>query len=105
MSHIFMSRKCQLTSRGVQSGNNVSHSQRKTRRKFLPNLQNATFLSQVLKKVVSFRLSARAIKTISFVGGIDEFLVRASSSKLDKNALRVKKAIEQKIHTTTAYKA
>lgn len=88
-----MSRRCDVTGKGVQSGNNVSHAKNKTRRRFLPNLQKASFLSETLGRTVQMRLSARGIRTIEFKGGIDAFLSSTPARKLSGEALTLKKQI------------
>merc|ERR1711920_107468 len=88
---LLMSRVCQLTGVRVLVGNNVSHSKRKTRRVFLPNLQNKRFLSYVLNSFVSFRVTPCAMKTVDLKGGIDEFLLHTKDNKLSKKALKIKK--------------
>ena len=70
-----MARKCEITGKGVLSGNNVSHANNKTRRRFLPNLQESSMLSDVLGTAVHMRLSTRAIRTVEHNGGIDAFLL------------------------------
>jgi large subunit ribosomal protein L28 len=92
-----MSRKCELTGKAVLSGHNVSHSQRKTKRKFLPNLHMITMLSDVLGKSFSFRMSTRAIKTVEINGGLDKFLLSTDGTKLSKQALAVKKQLVSKL--------
>ena len=88
-----MSRVCELRKKGVLFGNNVSHSERKTRRKFLPNLQHVSFISQILNKMVKFRVSTNAIKTVYKNGGIDSYLLGVNDDLLSKKALSVKKQI------------
>lgn len=88
-----MSRKCELTGKAVMSGNNVSHSQRKTRRKFLPNLHKISLMSDVLGRSFSFRLSARAIKSVETKGGLDKFLLSADKLNFSKQALNVRKML------------
>lgn len=87
-----MARRCALTGKGVMTGNNVSHANNKTRRRFLPNLQNATFLSETLGKV-NLRVSTRAIRTVETKGGIDAFLLNTSNSKLTEEALQLKRRL------------
>ena len=70
-----MSRRCQITGKGVLSGNNVSHANNKTRRRFLPNIQNASLVSEVLGQQISFRVSTRGLRTVEHNGGIDAFLL------------------------------
>ena len=88
-----MARRCDLTGKTVQAGNNVSHANNKTRRRFLPNLQETSLLSDVLGNV-RLRLSTRAIRTIEHNGGIDAFLMSMPMSKLPTEARRLKKQIE-----------
>lgn len=92
-----MSRKCELTGKAVMSGNNVSHSQRKTRRKFLPNLHKVTLASELLSKSFSLRISTNALKSVEIKGGLDKFLAGVSSCKLSKNAQNIRKKIVVKL--------
>ena len=69
-----MSRVCELTGKGVQSGNNVSHANNRSRRKFLPNLVQATLLSESLERSISLRISAQALRSVEHIGGLDNFL-------------------------------
>ena len=77
-----MSRRCMITGKGVQSGNNVSHAINKTRRRFLPNLQTTSLQSDVLGEPVRLRLSTRALRTIESKGGLDAFLLGTPNRKL-----------------------
>jgi large subunit ribosomal protein L28 len=88
-----MSRRCQITGKGVLSGNNVSHANNKTRRRFLPNLQQASLLSDTLGFTVGMRLSTRAIRTVERNGGIDAFLLATNNSRLPPEALTLKRRI------------
>ena len=88
-----MSRRCQITGKGVLSGNNVSHANNKTRRRFLPNLQEISLLSEVLNGPVRLRLSTRAIRTIEHNGGIDAYLLGTPASKLTSEARALKRRI------------
>ncbi len=90
-----MSRRCQLTGKGVQAGNNVSHAQNKNRRRFLPNLQTTKLYSDALGQMISLRLSANAIRTVEKNGGLDAFLMSRNDSKLPEEALRLKRRIEK----------
>ena len=90
-----MSRRCQLTGKGVLSGNNVSHANNKTRRRFLPNIQHASLVSDVLGQAVSLRVSTRALRTVEHNGGIDAFLLGTPNSKLPADALVVKRRIQR----------
>ena len=88
-----MSRRCQITGKGVLTGNNVSHANNKTRRRFLPNLQETSLLSDTLGFSVSLRLSTRAIRTVERNGGIDAFLLSTPNSRLPAEALALKRQI------------
>ncbi|HUI34996.1 MAG TPA: 50S ribosomal protein L28 [Stellaceae bacterium] len=88
-----MARRCPVTGKGVQVGNNVSHSNRKTKRRFLPNLQTISLLSDSVG-AIRLRLSANAIRTIEFKGGIDAFLKGTPARKLSPEIRRLKKRIE-----------
>lgn len=90
-----MSRRCSMTGKGVQAGNNVSHANNKTRRRFLPNLQETSLLSDVLGRLVRIRLSARAIRTIEHKGGIDAFLLGTADAKLPEEALALKRKVKK----------
>jgi large subunit ribosomal protein L28 len=87
-----MARRCPITGKGVQSGNNVSHSNRKTKRRFLPNLQTISLLSDSIG-AVRMRLSTNAIRTIEFKGGIDAFLKGMPDRKLSPEIRRLKRRI------------
>jgi large subunit ribosomal protein L28 len=88
-----MSRRCQITGKGVLSGNNVSHANNKTRRRFLPNLQETSLLSDTLGFSVSMRLSTRAIRTVERNGGIDAYLFATPNRNLAEEALVLKRRI------------
>jgi len=90
-----MSRRCEITGKGVLSGNNVSHANNKTRRRFLPNLQEASLLSDTLGTAVHMRLSTRGIRTVEKNGGIDAFLLSTPNSRLPEEALVVKRQIQK----------
>jgi len=90
-----MSRRCELTGKTVLAGNNVSHANNKTRRRFLPNLQDVSLLSDVLGGSVSMRLSTRAIRTVEHNGGIDAFLLSTPNSKLPEEAQALKRRIQR----------
>ncbi|MDP3935891.1 MAG: 50S ribosomal protein L28 [Alphaproteobacteria bacterium] len=95
-----MARRCSVTGKGVLVGNNVSHANNKTKRRFLPNLQKATLLSDALGESISLRLTTKGLRTIEHKGGLDAFLMGASNADLDKKTLRFKKrvalAVDQK---------
>ena len=88
-----MSRRCEITGKAVLSGNNVSHANNKTRRRFLPNLQAASLLSDALGHAVTLRLSTRGIRTVERNGGIDAFLLGTPNRKLQPEALALKRRI------------
>ena len=88
-----MSRRCELTGKTVLSGNNVSHANNKTRRRFLPNLQDFSLLSDILGASVRMKLSTRAIRTVEHNGGIDAFLLTTPNSKLPEEAQSLKRRI------------
>lgn len=90
-----MSRRCDVTGKGVQTGNNVSHANNRTRRRFLPNLQKASFLSETLGRTVQLRLSTRGIRTIESKGGLDSFLMGTPARKLSGDVLTLKRQIER----------
>ncbi|MBV9249734.1 MAG: 50S ribosomal protein L28 [Acetobacteraceae bacterium] len=88
-----MSRRCQITGKGVLSGNNVSHANNKTRRRFLPNLQDTSLLSDILGLPVRLRLSTRAIRTIEHNGGIDAYLLGTANARLTEEGKALKRRI------------
>ena len=88
-----MSRRCELTSKGVMTGNNVSHAKNRTRRRFLPNLNEVTLLSETLGRGFKLKISAAALRTVDHRGGLDAFLAKAKDSDLSDKALKIKKQI------------
>ena len=88
-----MSRRCELTGKGPMSGNNVSHANNKTRRRFLPNLQDVTLISDALGRSFKFRISTAAIRSVDHRGGLDAYLAKAKDDELSADALKVKKEI------------
>ena len=92
-----MSRRCELTAKGPQVGHKVSHSNIKTKRRFLPNLCNVTFISDALGRNVRLRVSTNAIKSVDHRGGFDAFMIKAKGTELSPKALLLKKAIEKKL--------
>jgi len=97
-----MARRCAVTGKGVQTGNNVSHANNKSRRRYLPNLQEKDLLSDALGRMVRLRLSTNAIRSIEHAGGLDAFLLGARSSNLSTEALRIKKQIERAVERRQA---
>ena len=91
-----MARRCELTGKGPQVGHKVSHSNRKTKRRFLPNLCNVTLISDALGRSVRLRVSANALKTVDRRGGLDAFLIKAKDVELGPRARELRRQIEQK---------
>ena len=90
-----MSRRCAITGKGVMAGNNVSHAHNKTRRRFLPNLQITSLLSDSLGRTVRLKLSVHAIRSIEHKGGLDAYLLNTSDSRLPLEARRLKRKIRK----------
>ena len=90
-----MARRCQLTGKEPQFGHNVSHSNRKTNRRFDPNLQQVTFYSDALRRPVALRVTTRAIRTVQKHGGIDRFLVKMDPAKLAPEGMRLKRRVHK----------
>ena len=88
-----MSKKCQLTGKTYLSGNNVSHAKNRSKRRFLPNLQNVSFTSDKLRKSIQLKVAASTIRTVEKKGGLDDYLLSASNTKLPPEALKIKKQI------------
>jgi len=88
-----MSRRCELTGKGPMTGNNVSHANNKTKRRFLPNLNDQTLHSEVLDRSFKLRISASALRSVDHRGGLDAFLAKAKDEELSANALKIKKDI------------
>lgn len=88
-----MSRVCELTGKGPMTGNNVSHAHNKTRRRFLPNLNDVTLISDTLGRSFKLRVSAAALRTVDHRGGLDAFLAKAKDAELSDKALKIKKDI------------
>ena len=86
-----MSRVCELTGKGPMSGNNVSHANNKTRRRFLPNLNEVTLLSEKLGRGYSLRISAAALRSVDHRGGLDAFLAKAKDTELSDRAQKIKR--------------
>ena len=92
-----MSRICELTAKGRMVGNNVSHANNKTKRLFLPNLQNVTLMSDVLGRSVRLRVSMNGLRSVEHVGGLDNWLVKTSDVDLSLRARRLKRDIVKKL--------
>jgi large subunit ribosomal protein L28 len=92
-----MSRRCELTGKGPQVGHKVSHSNIKTKRRFLPNLVNVTLMSDALGRSVRLRISTNALKSVDHRGGLDAFLAKARESELSQRAVELKRQIAKKL--------
>ncbi len=92
-----MSRKCDLTGKAFQTGHKVSHSNRKTKRRFLPNLVNVTLASEALEQSIRLRISANALRTVDHRGGLDGFLAKSKDVELSPRALEFKRQLEKKL--------
>ena len=91
-----MVKRCSITNKKPMSGNNVSHAVNKTKRRFLPNLQNVSFFSEILGKKVRLKVSSKGIKTVEKKGGIDNFVITSKSSLLAPEIVKLKKLIESR---------
>ncbi|WP_315760535.1 50S ribosomal protein L28 [Sphingomonas sp. Y38-1Y] len=92
-----MSRICELTGKGRQVGHNVSHANNKTKRTFLPNLQNVTLISDALEKSVKLRVSTHGLRSVEHVGGLDNWLTKTSDTDLSLRARRLKREVAKKL--------
>ena len=92
-----MARICELTGKGRQVGNNVSHANNKTKRTFLPNLQNVTLISDALGTSVKLRVSTHGLRSVEHVGGLDNWLVKTSDDDLSLRARRLKRDVKKKL--------
>jgi large subunit ribosomal protein L28 len=90
-----MARRCAFVGKSVMSGNNVSHANNKTRRRFLPNMQSTALYSDALGKMVRLRVSTRGLRTIEHKGGLDAFLTGTADGKLGLEAVRIKRQVEK----------
>lgn len=88
-----MSRRCELTGKGVMTGNNVSHANNKTKRRFLPNLTEVTLASEALGQSFRLRIAAAALRTVDHRGGLDAFLAKSKDDELSPKALKIKRDI------------
>jgi len=91
-----MAKKCEISGIGVMSGNNVSHANNRSRRRFLPNLQVVSLLSDVLGKVFKLKIAAKTLRSIEHNGGLDAYLESTSNNKLSAEAIEIKNAIAAK---------
>jgi large subunit ribosomal protein L28 len=92
-----MARRCELTGKAVQTGNNVSHANNKSRRRFEPNLNEVTLISDALGQSVRLRITAHALRSVEHRGGLDSFLQKASEADLSLRARRLKRAIAKRV--------
>ena len=90
-----MARRCELTGKGVQAGNNVSHAKNRSRRRFLPNVQEVRLMSDSLDRSFSLKVSAAALRSVEHNGGLDNFLLKARDEKLSLQARRVKRDVKK----------
>lgn len=97
-----MARRCPITGKGVLTGNNVSHAKNKNRRRFLPNLQEASLMSDALGQKVHLRLTTRGLRTIEFHGGLDSYLLKTRTSKLAPEVAKIKRAIKKRVEAKAA---
>lgn len=95
-----MSRRCELTGKAVMTGNNVSHANNRSRRRFLPNLCNVTLLSDALNQRIRLRVSASALRTVEHRGGLDQFLVKEKTMNLSPKAVLLKNQVKKKLAET-----
>ncbi len=91
-----MSRICELTGKGRMVGHNVSHANNKTKRVFLPNLQNVTLMSEKLERSFKLRVSTAGLRSVEHVGGLDNWLLKTSDTKLSPRAVKVKREVAKK---------
>jgi large subunit ribosomal protein L28 len=92
-----MSRRCELTGKAAQVGHKVSHSNIKTKRRFLPNLVNVTMMSDALGRSIRLRVSTNALKTVDRRGGLDAFLMKAKEDELSTRAREIKRQVQKKL--------
>ena len=97
-----MSRICGLTGKGRQVGNNVSHANNKTKRTFLPNLQNVTLIPEAPEKSIKLRVSTHGLRSVEHVGGLDNWLLKTSDDDLSLRARRLKRDVSKKLTATAA---
>ena len=92
-----MSRRCAITGKGVMTGNNVSHANNKSRRRFLPNLQEVSLYSECLERSFSMRISRAGMRTVEHKGGLDKYLMGVAPTKLDPELRKIRKQVEQRL--------
>ena len=92
-----MSRRCAITGKGVMTGNNVSHANNRTRRRFLPNLQDVSLYSETLERSFSMRISQAGRRTVEHKGGLDKYLMGTAPTKLDPSLRKIRKQVEKSL--------
>ncbi|MBS4046111.1 MAG: 50S ribosomal protein L28 [Ferrovibrio sp.] len=97
-----MARRCEVTGKGVQSGNNVSHANNKTRRRFLPNLHVVSLISEALGRDVTLRVSSHGLRSVEHNGGIDNWLIKTKDELLSSDALTIKRKIKKALAAKAA---
>jgi len=97
-----MARRCELTGKGVQTGNNVSHANNRSRRRFLPNLCQVHLMSESLGRDFAFKVAASSLRSVEHRGGLDGFLLKARDTELSTAARRVKRQVEKKLAAAVA---
>ena len=97
-----MARRCELTGKGVLTGNNVSHANNRSRRRFLPNIQTVTLLSDSLQRSFRLSVSAHALRSVEHNGGLDRFLMKSRDAELSLKARRIKKNIRKALDAQQA---
>lgn len=97
-----MAKRCSITGTGSQYGNNVSHSNRKSRTRFMPNLQHVSLVSEILGSMVPLRLTAATLRSIEHNGGLDAYLLSHSSTKMTPEAAKLKRQIKRKLEKSKA---
>ncbi len=90
-----MSRRCELSGKGPMVGNNVSHAHNKTRRRFLPNLNDVSLMSEALNRTFKLRVSSSALRTVDHRGGLDGYLLAARETELSEKAVKIKRELEK----------
>ena len=97
-----MARRCELSGKGVMSGNNVSHAHNKTRRRFLPNVQETSLYSDTLGRSMRFKVTAHALRSVEHNGGLDKFLLKARDTQLSDGALKIKRELSKRAKAAAA---
>ena len=97
-----MARRCELTGKNAQVGNNVSHANNKTKKRFMPNLCQVSLMSDAMGLTYRFRISAIALKSVEHRGGLDQFLMKAANDELSIKALKLKRSIAKKLDAQKA---